>query len=143
MPDYMDRPHSDATIAAIRQRNAELIARYGWVAHALTDVPLIHTHGLLEGYHHPDLEIRLAVSPEKRHEFLTVLVEAVKAGQRLQAGTEDTTLFSVPVRFISREETGRMVIRAIFPDPQGRFPDDPGCPPEWVAQLIQDIQDTP
>ena len=128
----------DTALAVSQQRDAELIDRFGWVAHAILDIPLIHTHGLAEGFNHPDLEIRLDVNPQKRHELLTVLAEAVKMGRQFKPGDEDTTLFSVPVRFISREESGRMVVRAIFPDPQGRFPDDPSCPPEWAAQLIQD-----
>lgn len=128
----------EAALAQLSQRDAELIVKIGWVAHALVDQPLIHTHGLPERFDHPDLELRLDVPPRQRYELLAVLAEAVKAGRRFKPGDEDTTLFSVPVHFIAREESGRMVVRAIFPDPQGRFPDEPGCPSEWAAQLLQD-----
>jgi hypothetical protein len=114
------------------------MARFGWVAHVITDSPLIHTHGLAERFGHPDREIRLAVDPTTRYHLLAPLVDTIKAGRRFAAGDEDQTIFSVPVRFVTREESGRRVLRAIFPDPQGRFPDDPGCPPAWAAQLIQD-----
>ena len=130
--------HHDA-LGSVVVRDADLIERFGWVAHTMTDQPLIHTHGLQERFDHPDLEIRLAVPPNKRYSFLAPIAEAVKAGRRFQAGEEDHTVFSVPIRFIAREESGRMVLRAIFPDPAGRFPDDPGCPPEWAEQLLQDI----
>ena len=131
------RSRHDA-IKSLVAHDAELIERVGWVAHAMTDRPLIHTHGLQERFDHPDLEIRLAVPPEKRYHLLAPIAEAVKAGRRFQVGGEDPTLFSVPIRFIAREESGRMVLRAIFPDPAGRFPDDPGCPPEWAEQVLQD-----
>ena len=125
-------------LARIQQRDAALIAQYGWVAHAITTLPLIHTHGLPENFWHPDLEIRLAVSSQTRYDLLAVLVNAVKSGRRFVAGQEDTTVFFVPIRFIAREESGRVVLRALFPDPDGHFPGDPGCPPEWADQLIQD-----
>ena len=108
------------------------------MAHALTDAPLIHTHGLPEHFDHPDLEIRLAVPPRQRYALLVPLVEAIKAGRCFHDGDEDPKIFAVPVRFIARTESGRPVLRAIFPDPQGRFPDDPGCPAEWADQLRQD-----
>lgn len=122
----------------IQQRDDALMAQYGWVAHAITSLPLIHTHGLPEHFGHPDLEIRLAISPDKRYNFLAALVEAVKAGRRFAAGQEDTTVFSVPIRFIVREESGRSVLRVLFPDPDGHFPGDPGCPPAWETQVLQD-----
>ena len=112
--DNTHRSDSDTALAAMRQRDAELMTRYGWGAHALTDAPLIHTHGRPEGFHHPDLEMRLAISPQKRHELLTILAEALKAGKRFYPGDEDTTLFSVSVRFIAREESGRIVTRGLF-----------------------------
>ena len=125
-------------LARIQQRDDALIAQYGWVAHAITTLPLIHTHGLPEHFEHPDLEIRLAISHDKRYDLLAALVNAVKAGHHFTAGQEDTTVFSVPIRFIAREESGRSVLRALFPDPDGHFPEDPGCPPAWASQLIQD-----
>ena len=124
---------------AIRQREQDLIARIGWVAHALADRPLIHTHGLWERFHHLDLEIRLAVSPENRYALLAPVAEAVTNGQRFAAGDEDHTLFSVPIRFIARDESARQVLRVVFPDPQGYFPDNPHCPPVWAEQVLQDL----
>ena len=121
-----------------QQLDAERLAHHGWVAHAITDAPLIHTHGLPEQFDHPDLEIRLAVPPKQRYALLAPLVDAVKTGRRFHAGDEDPTIFAVPVRFIACTESGRSVLRAIFPDPTGRFPDDPGCPAEWADQLRQD-----
>ncbi|PSR24712.1 MAG: hypothetical protein C7B43_18330 [Sulfobacillus benefaciens] len=124
---------------AIRQREQDLIARIGWVAHALADRPLIHTHGLWERFHHLDLEIRLPVSPEKRYALLAPVADAVTNGQRFAAGDEDYTLFSVPIRFIARDESARQVLRVVFPDPQGYFPDNPHCPPVWAEQVLQDL----
>lgn len=128
----------DEAIALSNQHDAELIAKVGWVAHALTDAPLIHTHGLLEHFDHLDLEIRLAVSPQQRYDLLAPLAEAVKAGCRFTTSEEDTTVFSVPIRFVIRCESGRSVLRAIFPDPEGRFPGDPGWLSAWADQLVQD-----
>lgn len=128
----------DAALAVALQRQAEALARHGWVAHVLADRPLIHTHGLQAHFGHPDLEIRLAVPPAERFRLLAPLAEAVCAGRRFRPGDTDHTVFPVPVRFVWREESGRMVVRAIFPDPGGRFPDDFGCDPRWAAQVLQD-----
>lgn len=116
-------------------RNAHYLEQVGWVVHVITDAPTAHTHGLEENYGHPDFQVWLPVSPRQRYQLLAALATAVKAGQRFGAGEEDTTVFSVPVRFVERTESGRRVLRAVFPDAQGRFPGEPGCAPGFAEQL--------
>jgi len=125
-------------LKALESWHAEPMAREGWVAHGITDQPLVHTHSLAEHFDYSDLEMRLSVDPSTRYQCLATVAEAVTAGQRLIAGTQNTTLFSCPIRLIERKECDRTVLRVVFPDPQGRFPEDPGCPAKWTSQLIQD-----
>jgi hypothetical protein len=105
----------------------------------ITDRPLGHTHGLPETYGHPNIEVRLQVSTHDRSKCLAIAVLAIKDGHRFEVGEECNHVYNVPVRVVERRESGRKVLRIIFPDPDGgRFPDEPGCSPEWQAQLIQD-----
>lgn len=126
--------HDDA-MHRLQIRDAHNLEQIGWVVHAITDLPTAHTHGLEENFGHPDFEVWLPVSPRQRYQLLAALAVAVKAGQRFQAGDEDRTVFSVPVRFVKRTETGRTVLRAVFPDAAGKFPGDPGCAPGYAEQL--------
>jgi hypothetical protein len=89
---------------------------------------------------HADLEIVLPARPETLARLIKPLANAVKAGRRLRAGEEVTDLFSVPVRFAAAKEGGRDVLRAIFPDPEGRWPEDPRCSPGYRDQL-NDIEE--
>lgn len=67
--------------------------------------------------------------------MLHTIVAAIKDGAVFHDGDEVRGLFLCPVRFRAATESGRAVLRAIFPDPQGLFPGDPGCMPEYDEQL--------
>ena len=117
----------------------DLLEQHGWYVHCLTDgPPNIHTHGLPENFRHLDLQIRLPARPDDLHIMLVALVDAIKRGVHLVDGMETHAIFNVPIRFVERHETGRQVIRAIFPDPDGRFPGDKDCSLGYNEQLIQD-----
>lgn len=125
----------DEALERSRIRDAHFIEQMGWVAHVITDEPTAHTHGLEETYAHPDIQVWLPAPPRKQHELLATVAEAVKEGRRYEADKEYTDLFNLPVRFVQRWESGRSVLRLIIPDPDGKFPGDPGCMPGYDAQL--------
>lgn len=117
--------------------SASLIAQHGWTSHVVIANPVssIHTHGLSENARHPDLEIMLPLAPQGLYRLLEPLAEAVKAGKTFYVDQEDRTLFNVPVRFRTARESGREVLRAVFPDPSGRWPEDPLVETGWNLQL--------
>lgn len=125
----------DEAINRMQLRQAHQIEQIGWVVHAITDEPTAHTHGLDETYNHPDFEVRLAIGPRERYNLLRTLAEAVKQGQVFRAGGEISTLFLSPVRFVERQESRRTVLRAIFPDAEGRWPGEIGCHRGFNEQL--------
>ena len=126
--------HNEA-LSRAQIRDAHFIEQIGWVAHVITDDPTAHTHGLQETYGHPDIEVWLSAPARKRYELLATVAEAVKQGHRYEAGKEYSHLFTVPVRFVQKWEGGRSVLRLVVPDPNGKFPGDPGCMPGYNEQL--------
>lgn len=126
--------HEEA-IRRAQIRDAHYLEQIGWVAHVITDTPFAHTHGLDETYNHPDFEVRLAVGPRERYNLLRTLAEAVKQGQVFRTSDEISTLFLSPVRFVERQESRRTVLRAIFPDAEGRWPGEIGCHRGFNEQL--------
>lgn len=132
------RPSGADPREALRRQvaaEARRIQEHGYVVHALTDRPYAHTHGLAKNYGQTDLEVRLAASPEKRAELLQHLAEAVKAGARFSPVDADRTVFTVPVRFVRSIESRRVVLRAVFPDPDGRWPEEPLCQEGYRDQM--------
>ena len=125
----------DEAMRRLLIREAHMIEQTGWVAHVISDAPLAHTHGLDDTYGHLDFEVRLPVSPIMRYNLLRPLVEAIQAGQTFRAGVESPTPFQCPVHFVERQEGNRPVLRAIFPDANGRWPGEPGCQPGFNEQL--------
>lgn len=128
----------EQALSVVAERTRTAIAQYGWAAHVIPDASpaTAHTQGLMETYEHPDLQVVLPADPATLQRLLRPLAEAVKAGRIFHPGDEAEGVFNVPVRFAERGEGGRQVLRALFPDPQGRFPGDPGVDPEWGKQLL-------
>lgn len=125
----------DEAIRRQQIRDAHYIEQIGWVVHAITDMPAAHTHGLEESRGHLDFEVWLPTTPQKQYQLLRALAEAVMNGHRFEAEQEDNTVFTVPVRFVERQETGRTVLRAIFPDVNGKWPGEMGCESGYNEQL--------
>ncbi len=126
-----------AALATIEEHDRQAIEKYGWTAHHIVDdtVPSAHTHGLTERFGHPDFQVVLPAAPETIQRLLAPLVQAVVNGQTFRAGEETLGVFNVPVRFVERRESGRTVLRAIFPDPEGRWPDEQGVQRGYELQL--------
>ena len=116
-------------------RDAQKMEKHGWIIHALSDAPGGHTHGLREVFGHPDLEVMLPVDPQTIGVWLHAIVNAIKDGEVFADGEEVEGIFSCPVRFCDAIESGRSVLRVLFPDPQGRFPGELGCQPVFDEQM--------
>ena len=126
--------HEEA-MRRIHKQDTELIKKYGWVAHLITDSDLVHTHGLQETYGHMDFEIKLPLPRKMLHQFLSALANAVKAGEVFHADETSLAVFECPVRFVERTEAGRRVLRAIFPDRHGHWPGEPDCVDLFAHQI--------
>jgi len=129
--------HEEA-LERIGLKDAHSIEFHGWTGHIIADSPYAHTHGLPESCGHPDVEVRLACDPDERGRLLGIVAGAVTLGRRFADGQEARDLFSVPVRLVTRLESGREVLRVVFPDVNGRWPGEGGCAPGYDEQLLQE-----
>ena len=130
-------PHAEALAMAEAEAQV-LLEKYGWIVHITTQTPYAHTRGVFQQWGHCEFELRLAVADEHRVRFLNTLVFAVRDGRTFRADTTVTDLFTVPVRLVGRMAGGQPFLRLVFPDPAGRFPDDPACAPGYADQLLED-----
>lgn len=128
----------DEALQRIGLKDSHMIEYHGYTTHIITDSPYAHTHGLAESHNHLDIEVRLATSVEDRGRLIGIIVGAVLLGRKFRDGQEVSDLFVVPVRFVRRRESDRDVLRAVFPDPSGRWPGDPDCDPGYDEQLVQE-----
>lgn len=102
-----------------------------------------HTHGIAESFRHPDFQIKLGVAQGIAAALFHDFVNRIKEGERFTVGASaalpDGTflngfLHGFPVKLVAAVENGRELIRIVLPDPQGRFPGQPGCHPDYAHQ---------
>lgn len=85
-----------------------------------------HTHGM-ENYNHLDFQLVLPLGKEQTMTLLNTICFEVQEGKRFEPGHYSGMVYSCDFRLELHQETGRQVLRLIFPDPQMRFPEDPCC----------------
>jgi len=116
-----------------RRSRAEMLEKYGWIADCVFDTEThkcdsgtgtdIHTHGLVENFNHPDLQIILPISYEISHAVLASAVKMIKEGKRFEAGKCYSGLLKdkFKVRLVKAIESDRSVLRIILPDQNGKL----------------------
>ena len=102
----------------------------------------IHTHGLLESYHHPEITLTIALQPQDASRILNAIGHKIAEGAKYKPFKEYTKLFDMkdittgkirhmPIKFIIFPEIVRGVqdtnLYLILPDEEGRFPGEPNC----------------
>jgi hypothetical protein len=131
--------------AEIQARDADLLKRYGWLAHIVTDDPTSptgfnwHPHGLQERYDHRDFQIVCPLPPKVAHQIGTTLADRVKAGETFGSGQKLAQIVKgeMLVKLIAATECGRPVLRVILPDPRGKL--DLGEIDEQFARQYEDL----
>lgn len=122
----------------------EIMGEYGWVVHAVYETEEgeldglcnVHTHGILETFNHPDLQIVLPIAPRANHQILSGVVDLIKNGKTFKDGDKsEEVILNLPVKFKEFQEGDRIVLRILFPDPKGRLPGEDRCTPEYKRQL--------
>lgn len=134
---------------ALLDREQEFLKEPGWYAHYVGQDPEypnginIHTHGLLENFNHPDLQICVPMDFHIAHQILINLIEnGIKQGKQYKPGTKTQDAIEASpkyigmkyeVLFLEANEGNRKVLRIIFPEKDGTFNGDltdsqlPGC----------------
>lgn len=96
-----------------------------------------HTHGM-EKYNHMDFQMVLDITPKNVMYLLNTMGLRVQEGETFKAGDMVTGLYEdCSVRLDEFQETGRTVLRLIFPDGNNRFPEDPLCKAPYKYQLLK------
>ncbi|SEN50448.1 DUF4262 domain-containing protein [Lihuaxuella thermophila] len=118
----------------------EMLEKYGWYIHYQTDGNRIdaHTHGLSENFNHPDLQIVLPISHEAVQGIFRELVDQIKEGKVFEEGKRYDAMIGgkYQVEFIKVPESGREVLRILFPDPKGKLPSEEDCDPMYRRQWM-------
>ena len=102
----------------------EALEKHGWYVHyvgADEDVPTgynAHTHGLVEKYGHPDLQIVCPLPPQVAHGTFWNIVNRIAAGEKFKNGdiVENIAGNGYKVKFVNAWENDRLVLRVIIPD---------------------------
>jgi len=117
-----------------------------WIIHMVIDsdgpggIRNSHTHGM-ERYNHLDFQMVLPLSQEQTMQLLNTIGREVQSGKRFQPGQYSGEVFSCDFRLELHRETGRDVLRLIFPDPQMRFPEDSLCETPYKYQTVKAFED--
>ena len=88
-------------------------------------------------YGHPDFQVILSLPPREIGRILNTLGLRVQEGERFQAGRYVSGIYAdCDIRLDEFRETGRDVLRAVIPDRQNRFPEDPQCEEPYRLQSM-------
>jgi len=121
----------------------EMIDQCGFVIHAVMEggIANIHTHGLVKGFDHPDIQCVVNLPPEVIYEIFHNLVNKIKGGHRFKAGEiVSGVLQNLNVTFTWATEGDRDVLRLILPDKTGELAPDKiqgKLKLQYQGQLIQ------
>ena len=126
------------------------VTRYGWHSTGVGD-GFLYTTGLTGG-DHPELVVA-GLPPETAHGLVGAAFGVIRSGIPLAPGRDyEGIAAGFPVRFrevdqdaclhplsVTTRFYGRRVpaLQLLWPDPEGRFPGEPGCDPRMAAS--QDI----
>lgn len=127
----------DREILNLKQK--QWIEKYGFYIHYVfstktTEMANIHTHGLADNKNHMDFQIVLPITKELASSLIWEFVHNINLGKKYETGLIDGIIANYPVKLITATESGRLVLRIILPDPNGKFPEDEGCDPIYARQ---------
>ena len=112
-----------------------------WIIHyILCEWPSSHTHGLNK-YGSLELELNFPVTKEKAGMILNLLGKKIaEKGKRYQSGDREDDIFTCPCYFLETDPATpdfqfQCVLRILICDPQGRYPWETDCNPDYALQL--------
>lgn len=113
---------------SIQKQQQELLATFGWYSHCIPsgdNTPYgfnYHTHGLENSYNHRNIQIVMPVDHGTAHAIVADLIDRIKTGTVFIPDIEYHDIIKdFPAKFIYAVESGRQVLRLVFPGPDGSF----------------------
>lgn len=93
------------------------------------------TKGLKAHYGHPEFELVIDLEPRQIMGILNNLGYMVRDGRKFHDGeTVDGVCASIPIKLIKSPDSAKL--RVIFPDEQGRWPEDEDCEEFFKLQKL-------
>ncbi len=125
----LDDETKEKSIQEIEEKQKKNIEDHGWYCHAIgggdDQTPTgvnYHTHGCLESFGHPDLQIVAPMPPVLAHNLFGLAIEKIKAGEKFKAGDRLSDIIkNMDVALIEAQESGRTVLRMVLPDTRGEL----------------------
>lgn len=122
--------------------------KYGFYIHFVPDaldnpsLMNIHTHGVVESFAHPDLQIVIGLPQRVALTLMHTMVDWIKEGNKVEIGKEyDFVLQGMNVLFIEVKEQKRTVLRMILPDKQGKLKETEIAEPYKQQYYAKDLPD--
>lgn len=141
----------DASEVTLKEQR-ELMEKYKFVVHYVMDsysvesdhqtlsFPSIHTHGLMEHFEHPEIELALPLDQETAMYILHTFVNKLKEGVRVHEYEEfkwpelnETRCYCIPVHLPS--STASQGYRLVIGDMNDLLPGEAGCHELYNLQL--------
>lgn len=121
--------HQDRVFAnRLASWEAEQLEKSGWFIHFVAGdpdrsiAPNYHTHGLVETYQHPDLQIVVPLDTKTLYHIFHTIVDEIKQGSHYVPGRDYSGILrGYDVRFVVAEEGNRELYRVILPDAHGNL----------------------
>lgn len=125
----MKKQYYDDPFSKFRSWEIEMLKQYGWYVHFVMDDNTcpnyinFHTHGLLETFNHPDLQICFPISNESAHAIFNTIVEQIIPGLQFQPAVKYGQIIGggFKLEFINATECNRKVLRIVFPNKDGGY----------------------
>lgn len=110
----------------LHEQQDRMMGQYGFYCHYVFGSPdepnkvNIHTHGVLESFQHPDLQMVLPLPQKVALNIFHNIVDRIKEGEVfIPNSIVYGVIKTLPVKFMAAQEGDRDVLRIIFPDKQG------------------------
>lgn len=134
----MECEYCDKTPEQRQELENERRSKYGWIVEYVPGDPAApnnincHTHFLPQQIGHPDLQICLPMYPQTCAGWFHLVVGYIEKGQVFLPGIKYPGILETgfDLMFIEAKESGRDVLRLIFPDVENSYND-----PVYAAQF--------
>jgi hypothetical protein len=130
-------------LATMKQWEKEMVTKYGFYIHYVPDRLYVdcHTHGLRDSLGHPELQIVASIPGNIAMGIMHNVVDKIREGHELKDQEKlDQIIETFPILIAKmKDREGAEYFRIIFPDADGRFPDDEDCSPFFKAQVLEDL----
>ncbi|MFS0782202.1 DUF4262 domain-containing protein [Bacillus sp. 1P06AnD] len=87
----------------------------------------ISTRGLKENLNHDDIQIVLSIGEDMAQLILNTIIDNIKEGYKYREGLWNNVIEDQVIEFKKVRDQDRSILRLVFPDSNGLFPEDEKC----------------